>query len=183
VIKIGKIEKLNADDAIKRKELASISNEELAKKIEISQDERFKDIYSLRFGWKVQQASDGVTQEKKLISMMPSGKIVFLDRSQKEEDVIPEDPYICLIFETPKVAFAKVLFPEYQPKIYVPPSRLPVLVWRDAEGRTQRERAEGDSYETRLVNAVKRMEVLGIESFKIIFRKNQRTGGKDEPQM
>ena len=63
-----KIEKMDADEAIKRKGKFAISDDELLKQIETSQDERFKDIYSLRFGWKKQPTDDDTEPEEKLMS-------------------------------------------------------------------------------------------------------------------
>jgi len=172
-----KIEKMDVDEAVKRKGDYGTDNETTLKLIEKSQDDRFKDIYSLRFGWKKQPPEDSTKEpESKLMSMLPNGKVIFIDRSQDEKDVIPEDPYICLVYEMPRVAFAKVLFPEYQPKIYIPPSRLPVMVWKDANNKTQRKIPDGNSYEERLTNAIREMELLGFDSFKIIFRKNVGRG-------
>lgn len=169
-----KIEKMDADEAIKRKGKFAISDDELLKQIETSQDERFKDIYSLRFGWKKQPTDDDTEPEEKLMSMLPNGKVVFVDRSQEEEGVIPEDPYICLVYERPREAFAKILFPEYQPKIHIPPSRIPAMVWRDKKGKVHRKLPHGNSYEERLISAIKEMEMLGFESIKIIYKKNIR---------
>ena len=164
---------MDADEAIKRKGTGGSSDEAL-KDIEKSQDIRFKHIYSLIFGWKKQPEEKGKEPESKLMSMLPNGKVVFIDRSQIEEEIIPEDPYICLVYERPREAFAKILFPEYQPKIYVPPSRLPAMVWRTEKGEMRRKLAIGNSYEERIIYAVKEMEKLGFESVKIVFRKNIR---------
>lgn len=170
----AKIEKIDADEAIKRKGEFGTDDAELLKKIEKTQDDRFKDIYSLRFGWRKQPSEDNKEPEIKLISLLPNGKIVFVDRSHDEKEIIPEDPYICLVYERPREAFAKILFPEYQPKIYIPPSRIPAMVWRDSKGRINRKHPEGNSYEERLVTAIREMEMLGFESVKLVFRKNIR---------
>jgi len=110
----------------------------------------------------------------KLMSMLPNGKVVFIDRSQNIEEIIPEDPYICMVYEREREAFAKVLFPEYQPKIYIPPSRIPAMVWRDEKGNVRRKVPHENSYEERLIKAIKEMEGMGFESIKIVFRKNIR---------
>ncbi len=173
---MAKIEKLSVDEIIRRKGGDTITDHnDVLKQIEKVQDDRFTDFYSLRFGWKEQKIEEGKDPVKKLIAALPNGKICFLDRSQDEKDVIPEDPYLCLVFDRPgSVAFAKILFPEAQPRIYIPATRLPVMVWKDEKNITQRRRAEGNSYEERLANAIKGMELLGFESFKVIFRKNVR---------
>lgn len=164
--------KMDADEAIKRKG-RSTSDDELLNRIESSQDERFKDIRSLRFGWVEQPDKDG-GPKKKLMTMLPNGKACFLDRSQEIDDIVPEDPYICLVYERESVAFAKILFPEYQPKIYIPPSRIPAMVWRDSSGKLHRKLPHGKSYEERIVKAIKEMETKGFESVKIVYRKNIR---------
>ena len=171
---IGKVKKLDVDEALRLKGTSG-SNKEEIKKIDLMQDERFTDIWSLRFGW-VEQLPEkgGKPGQKKLMSMLPNGKKVFIDRYQDPSDVVPEDPYICLVYEREREAFAKILFPEYQPKIYIPPSRLPVMVWRDEKGKVKRELGNGNSYEMRLVDCIKKMEAKGFESIKIVYRKNMR---------
>ena len=173
---MAKVEKLTVDEVIRRKGGDTITNhDEVLKQIDKLQDDRFTEFYSLRFGWKEQKSEDGKDPVKKLIAALPNGKICFLDRSQEEKDVISEDPYLCLVFDRPgSVAFAKILFPETQPRVYIPATRIPVMVWKDTKNITQRKRPEGDSYEERIANAVKGMELLGFESFKVIFRKNVR---------
>jgi len=171
---IGKMKKLNADEAISRKGTFGGNIEEDIKKIENLQDDRFTDIWSLRFGWVEQQSDKGSKTQKKLMSMLPNGKVVFIDRYQNDTDIVPEDPYICLVYEREREAFAKIIFPEYQPKIYIPPSRLPVMVWRDNKGRIQRRLGKGNSYEMRLLDCIKEMEKLGFDSVKIVYRKYSR---------
>lgn len=171
-----KISKLDVDEALARKGVFGTSDEELLKKIEKtqSQDEKFCEMYSLVFGKKQQPGRDGGDPVFKIMSALPDGRIVFVDRSQDEEEIILEDPYICLVFKQDRVAFAKILFPEYQPHIYIPPNRLPAMVWRDDKGRVQRRMPVGNSYEERIVKAVKDMEKMGFEHVKVVFRKNIR---------
>jgi len=166
--------KMDADEAIKKKGVFATKNEDLLKVIEQNQDDRFKDIRSLRFGWVKQPAEGDKAAETKLMSMLPNGKVVFIDRSQETEDLIPEDPYICMVYEREREAFAKILFPEYQPKIYIPPSRIPAMVWRDEAGKIHRKLPHGNTYEERLIQAIKEMEKFGFESIKVVFRKNKR---------
>jgi len=173
---MAKIEKLSVDEVIRRKggDVVTDHNEVL-KQIEKVQDDRFTDFYSLRFGWKEQKMEEGKEPVKKLIAALPNGKICFLDRSQEEKDVIPEDPYLCLVFDRPgSVAFAKVLFPEAQPRIYIPATRIPVVIYKNDKNITERWRSNADTYEGRIVDCINKMEFLGFESFKIIFRKNVR---------
>ena len=166
--------KMDADEAVRKKGDLVSKKEDILKEIEENQDERFKDIRSLRFGW-VKQPGEGTKEgETKLMSMLPNGKVVFIDRSQDISELIPEDPYICIVFEREREAFAKILFPEYQPKIYIPSTRIPVMVWRDKEGKIHRKLPHGNSYEERIIACIKDMENLGFESIKVIFRKNIR---------
>ena len=165
--------KIDADEAIKRKGEFGGSEDETLKQILEKQDDRFTDIRSLEFGWVDQHPEEGVKSDFKLMSMLPNGKVIFPDRSEDIEGIIPEDPYICLVYEREREAFAKILFPEYQPKIYIPPSRIPAMVWRDKSGKVRRKLPHGNSYEDRIMQAIKEMEGLGFDSIKIIFRKNK----------
>jgi len=169
--------KMDADEAIKRCGKLALGKEEKLKLIESMQSERFKDIRSLKFGW-VEQEDErtGKLKEKKLMSMLPNGKVCFIDHSQSIEDVDPDTYYVCLVYEPEgqKVSFAKILFAEYEPKIFIPPSRLPTMVWRDDNGKVTQKLPHGNSYEERLVSAIKEFEMKGFEDIKIVFRKNMR---------
>jgi len=171
-----KIAKLDVDEAISRRGTFGTTDEEALKLVETvqSQDDKFCEIYSLIFGKKEQPSKDGGEPEFKIMSSLPDGRVVFIDRSQDDDTIKLEEPYLCLVYKKDRTAFAKILFPEYQPHIYVPPSRLPALVWRDAKGRVQRRIAMGSSYEERIVYAVKEMEKMGFEHVKLVFRKNIR---------
>lgn len=167
--------KLNIDEVIQRKGDVGSNPEEVLKQIEKTQDDRFTDFYSLRFGWKEQKSDDEKEIVKKLMSALPNGKICFLDRSQNEKDIITEDPYLCLVYDRPGgVAFAKVLFPETQPRIYITAVRTVVAVYKNANNITERHMGNGSNYEERLVDAINKMEMLGFDTFKVIFRKNVR---------
>ena len=48
------------------------------------------------------------------------------------------------------------------------------MVWRDKKGKVHRKLPHGNSYEERLISAIKEMEMLGFESIKIIYKKNIR---------
>jgi len=170
---VNKSMKMDADEAVSRRGVFGTEDEKLLEQIQDTQDERFTDIRSIRFGWVKQPTNKGTETEEKLMSTLPNGKFVFPDRSQEITDIIPEDPYLCLVFEPPegKVAFAKVLFPEYQPKIYIPPSRIPLMVWRDEKSKKIRRKVHKfNSYEDRLMASIKEMESFGFESIKIIFK-------------
>ncbi len=165
--------KMNADEAISKSGVFGTKKDKLMEEIEKNQDERFRDIRSLRFGWVKQPVEGKKVEETKLMSMLPNGKVVFIDRSQDLTDINPEDPYICMVYEREREAFAKILFPEYQPKIYIPPSKIPAMVWRDKQGKIHRRLPHGNSYEERLIQAIKEMEKLGFESIKVVFRKTK----------
>jgi hypothetical protein len=167
---------MDVDEAVKQRGSFGKDEEEVLKEIETTQtkDEKFCEIYPLMFGWKEQPKKEGEESKFKLMSSLPDGRVVFVDRSQDEKEVIPEDPYICLVYKRKKEAFAKILFPQYQPHIYVPPNRLPAMVWRDEKGKVHNKRPFGNSFEDRMISAIKEMELMGFEHVKIIFRKNIR---------
>ncbi len=96
------------------------------------------------FGWKLQP--DG---SKKLVAKLPNGKIIFPDRSEQGA-VEPGVPYICLVYEREREAFAKVCSEEYQPKIYVQSNRIVTMVWREPSGKVTNKVAIGNSFEERL---------------------------------
>ena len=166
---IGSTKILTIDEAKKRAGLSQESSDNFEKEVMEKQDGLFKDIMSVVFGWKIQP--DG---SKKLVSRLPNGKILFLDRSETGKHIEPGVPYICLVYEREREAFAKVCSEEYQPKIFVPSHRMPVMVWRDDNGKVHRKVPIGDSYELRMMAALKEMESLGFPSVRIIFRANQR---------
>jgi len=167
--KIGVSEVLSIDDAKKLKGVTGDRAKEFENEITSKQDLLFKDIYCVTFGWKKQD--DG---SKKLVSKMPNGKILFPDRSEEMQEIDPGTPYICLVYEREREAFAKVICEEYQPKIFVPSSKIPHMVYRDEKGKMRRKAPHGNSYEERIVSAIKEMEQLGFPSIKVVFRKNQR---------
>ena len=166
--------KISTDSAIERCGKLAMDKDELLNVIDESQNERFKDIRSLSFGW-VSQEIDGETKkEKKLMTYLPNGKACFLDRSQNIENVIPEDPYICLVYERQREAFAKILSPEFQPHIYIQPTKIVTMVWRDEKGKVMSKMIHENLYENRIVKAIKEMESKGFEQIKVVFRKNIR---------
>jgi len=160
---------LDIEEAKKIKGVSGKRAEEFENEVIGKQDSLFKDIMCVTFGWKKQE--DG---SKKLVSKLPNGKILFPDRSEEIQEIEAGTPYICLVYEREREAFAKVVCEEYQPKIYVPSSKVPHMVWRDEKGKMRRKAPYGNSYEERMISAVKDMEKLGFPSIKIIFRNNQR---------
>jgi len=169
--KISTSEVLSIDEVKRRKGVAGERAKEFEEEILNKQDSLFRDIMCVTFGWKLQE--DGT---KKLVSKLPNGKILFPDRSVNLEEIEPGTPYICLVYdrEDGREGFAKVICEEYQPKIYIPSSRVPLMVWRDEKGNIRRKAPHGNSYEMRIVSCIKEMEKMGFSSIKVIFRKNQK---------
>ena len=165
---IGSTKIMTIDEAIIKKGATGKAVKTFKEEISGKQDNLFKDIMSVVFGWKIQ--ADG---SKKLVSKLPNGKIIFPDRSEQHEKVEPGVPYICLVFEREREAFAKICSEEYQPKIFIPSSRMLTMVWRDNSGKVHRKVPHESTYEERIVSAVKEMEKLGFPSIRIIYRKNQ----------
>jgi hypothetical protein len=166
---LGSCRILSIDDAKRLRRVVGRDGDEFEKDITTKQDSLFTDIMCIIFGWKMQP--DG---SKKLVSKLPNGKIVFPDRSEEISLIEPGIPYICLVFEREREAFAKVCAEEYQPKIYVPTSRMPSMVWKTASGETKHKLPHGNSYELRILEAIKEMEDMGFPTVRIIFRKNQK---------
>jgi len=165
---IGKSDILSIDEAKKIRRVAGKDGEKFEKDIMEKQDSLFTDIMCVSFGWK-----DQPDKSKKLVSKLPNGKIIFPDRSEDMSQVEPGIPYICLVYEREREAFAKICCEEYQPKIYIPTSRMPSIVYKDATGETIRKMPHGNSYEMRILEAIKTAEDLGFPSIRVIFRKNQ----------
>ncbi|GAH23332.1 unnamed protein product, partial [marine sediment metagenome] len=107
---------------------------------------------------------------RKLVSKLPNGKIIFPDRSEQIEKVEVGIPYICLVYEREREAFAKVCSEEYRPKIFVQSNKLVTMVWRDKSGKVRNKLFPGNTYEERILLSVKEMEKLGFPSVSIIFR-------------
>jgi hypothetical protein len=174
---IGESKQLTIDDAKKLKRITGEAAKEFEEKVLAKQDGQFKDLYVIVFGFKIQP--DG---SKKLLSKLPSGKLCFPDKSEKLDTIEQGLPYICLVYDRRvdeegkpgREAFAKIICEEYTPKIYVPSSRLPHMVWRDKSGTLRSKAPFGNSFEERIISAIKEMEKLGFPSVKVIFRVNER---------
>jgi len=167
--KVGVSGVLTLDEAKKRNKATGDRGKKLEKQILDKQDLLFKDIMCVTFGWKVQE--DG---KQKLVSKLPNGKILFPDRSENMDEIEPGIPYLCLVYEREREAFAKIICEEYQPKIFVTSYRMPYIVYRDDKGRIRRIAPEGNTYEERIVHAIKKVEDLGFPFVRVIFRKNER---------
>ena len=109
---------------------------------------------SIIFGWKIQPNGS-----KKLMSKLPCGKALFPDKSEDVDSIEPSIPYVCLVYEPEenpdgtqaKQAYAKIICEEYIPIIYVPKSRIPVMVWVDKNGRKRNKVPVGNSYMDRMM--------------------------------
>jgi len=177
--KITESKVLTIDEAKKLKGVSGKRGEAFEKEIMEKQNQNplFKDIMSVVFGFKTQ--NDGT---KKLVSKMPSGKILFPDKSEDLAELEPGNAYICLVYDRlddgkggpGREAFAKIVCEEYQPKIYILSSRVVQMVWRDNKGKMHHKAPFGNSFEERLVSALKEYENIGLPSAKIIFRRNQK---------
>jgi len=178
--KIGTSKVLTIDDAKKRMKYIGDRAKEFEESIEEKQNQQFSDIMCVVFGYKLQD--DGT---KKLISKLPNGKILFPDKSTELKEIEPGTPYLCLVYEPEfnskgepaREAFAKLICEEYQPRIYVPSSRIPQMVWRESNGKTRHKAPFGNSYTERMMAALNEYENnLKVSAVKIVFRKNQRGG-------
>ena len=160
--------KLTIEDAILRRGDFSKTDEEFKQYVEEKKDERFKDIRSLIFSWVPQE--DG---SKKLMSRLPNGKFVFLDKYERFQ-VKPGRAYLCLVYETEKVAFAKVLCEEQEPIIWVLPNKLVTLRYVDNKGRLKVIMPHGRSYQERMLRALDVLFHQGFAEVKVIFRENEK---------
>jgi len=165
---IGSSEILSIDDAKKAKRVSGKSASQFESDIIEKQDSLFEDIMCVTFGWKTQPDNS-----RKLVSKLPNGKIIFPDRSEDLTIIEPGVPYICLVYEREREAFAKVCSEEYHPKIYVTPSKIVTIVYREISGSIKKKMYPGNSYENRILAALKDAEELGFPSIRVIFRKNQ----------
>ena len=163
--------KISIDEAKKRKGKLGMSDGEFEGIVENKQDELFTDLRSLIFQWKEQD-----DKSKKMMSRLPNGKIVFLDRSDSPDDIKTDTPYICAVFEREREAFAKIICEEYKPKIYVLPSHLVRVVYKDKKNNTRKEMPgpQYTSYEEKMMYCVKKCEQLGFPEVTIVFRGNRR---------
>ena len=166
---IGSSKIMTIDEAIDKKGVVGSAADKFMEEVGQKQDKLFKDIMSVVFGWKNQE--DG---SRKLVSKLPNGKIIFPDRSEQRENLEPGVPYICLVYEREREAFAKVCSEEYQPKIFIHGSKVVTMVWRNDSGEIRRKVPHENTFEERIVSAVKEMEKLNFPSVRIIYRSNQK---------
>lgn len=160
--------KLSVEDALLRRGDFSKTEEDFLNLIKEKQDERFTDIRSLVFGWRDQP--DG---SKKLMSRLPNGKVVFVDRREQFE-VKPGRSYLCLVYEREREAFARILCEEQEPVIWVLQNRLVTLRYVEDNGQLKIVMPHGNTYQERILAALDRLEKLGFPEIKVIFRENER---------
>jgi hypothetical protein len=166
----NELSKMNIDEAKERKGKLGMSGDDFEKVIRSKQDDLFTDLRSLIFQWKVQPDN-----EKKLMSRLPNGKVVFLDRYDNPEDMKTDTPYICAVYERESEAFAKVVCEEYKPKINVLPSHIVTIVYKD-KNKTKRimPGPEYKNYEERIIYCIKKCEKLGFPEVSVEFKGNRK---------
>ena len=167
---------MTIDEAKRKLRLGGEKARIFEEKILEKQDDQFSQLMSIIFGWKIQ--TDG---SKKMMSKMPNGKALFPDKSEDVDKIESGIPYICLVFEpevnpdgtTAKQAYAKIICEEYIPIIYVPKSRMPVMVWTDKSGRKRNKVPVGNSYMDRMMILLDIAEAEKWPFVKVVFRTNQ----------
>lgn len=168
---------LNVDEAKKKLKLGGKKAKDFEQKVLEKQDGQFSKLMSVIYGWKVQD--DG---SKKLVSRMPSGKILFPDRSEDIDSIEPGIAYICLVYdrqidekgEPGREAFAKIICEESHPIIFVPDSKIPVMVWTEPNGKKRNKVPIGNTYEDRMMQLIKEAEAKGFPFVRVVFRRNQK---------
>ena len=166
-----KSKEIPIDEAKELKGKLGMTDEEFEKLVAEKEDELFTQLRSgIVFHWQEQENGP-----PKLMSKLPNGKVVFPDRSEKLEEIKPFIPYICLIYEREREAFAKIICEEYEPKIIIHPNRNVTAVWKE-KGNKVRRWLVGPlpSFEERVVAAIKRFEELGFTEARIKFVANER---------
>jgi len=169
VIAMRDSKKLTLEEALQRRGQYPMNPEKFVEEVQKKQDEYFKDLRSLVFGWKPQP--DG---SKKLMSRLPNGKVVFVDRREDINQVKPGRPYICLVYEREREAFARIICEEEVPVIWVLPNRLVTMRFVDKDGKFKIIMPHGNSFAERMMAAINRLEEKGFPEVKIIFRENER---------
>ena len=173
-----KSNKISIDKAVELKGELGTSPEKLVERIYLKEDERFCDLWScIIFTWKIQPNG-----KNKLMSRLPNGKILFLDWSENDEEIKIDSPYICVVYEPEtnpdgsqaRQAYARIICEEYMPKITINKGGVVHMVWKDQKGNT-RHTMPGihNSFEERLMDAVKQMESKGYEEVRLVFLKNK----------
>jgi len=167
---------LTIDEAKKMKGKLGIQDEEFEKMVGDKQDEQFKYLRILHFEWKEQEKKDKFgKKEIKFLSRLPNGKICFLDWSDKPEEYEENIPYICAVYERNTDAFAKIICKAYVPRIVILPTRMVSMIWRNDKGETRTKMVGPfDTFEDRILDAIKRFMREGFEEVRLDFKENQR---------
>ena len=113
-------------------------------------------------------------------------KNCFPDKSENLDEIKPGMPYMCLVYDRPneyndagelikegREAFAKIICEENRAKIFVPPNRLPVMVWTETSGKVRNKVPVANSYGERMMDLINMAEKMGLPLVEIVFRKNQ----------
>jgi len=162
--------KISIDEAYERRGELGVSKERFEEKVAKKTDDLFTDLRCLPFSWVDQP--DG---SKKLMSRLPNGKVVFLDKSEDPSKVRVGVSYICAVYEREKVAFAKIICEEYIPKINILPSKMVSSVWRDGKGRVRRKmHGPFPTFEERLIDAIKMFDSIGTPEVLLVFVGNKK---------
>lgn len=148
-----------------------MEKEEFIKEVTEKTEDRFNQIFKLVFGWTPQP--DG---SQKLMSRLPNGKVVFIDRRDDIKNIKEGKPYICLVYEREKEAFARVICEVYQPNIFVQSNGIVSLVYRKNTDEIVRKIIVANTLEERLVEALKICMQLQVSSVEVIFRAFENKG-------
>ena len=108
---------------------------------------------------------------KHLVSRLPKGKIVFPDKSVDFETLKEGVPYICMVNELDREAFAKILGEQYEPRVIVTDTGVVILIIRIGD-KTQQIICQGKNEFEKLNFAYKKIKETGEPSFKVIIRRN-----------
>lgn len=97
-----------------------------------------------------------------LVSRLTNGKIVLLDRSEKEENVVEGIPYLCSIKHLPKVAFAKIINKVFLPRVLIAQNGKIFFLDQTKEGELFRKELESfeQSLDLAKERQIKRFEVI-----------------------
>lgn len=141
------------------------SKQEFEKLVADNMDEKFTQIRTIVF---VKDRRN----PNHVIGWLPKGKIVFPHKNADIKNLKPGIPYICLIYEKDRYAYAKVLGEQYEPRVIVTDTGVVILIIRIGD-KTQQIICKGKNDAEKLAFAYKKIAELGEPSFKVIIRKNR----------
>lgn len=159
--------KLKTIDEIKKNNEIPIGMDEelFEKKVAENMDERFTQLRTLIFVKDKRNPNHAVAR-------LPKGKIVFPDKSVDVSKLKLGVPYICLVYEREREAFAKILGEQYEPRIIVTETGLVLVILRTGN-KVSRIAASGGSLHERLWNAYKIIKESGSPTVRLIIRENE----------